>query len=76
MKQLIGQEDPTNLWCNVFLKKIEVVANVVTQLRHKIAKVVIYFIFLRWSHFGEFIGFRMAMVANHHLQIFAGWRQS
>jgi hypothetical protein len=45
MQQLIRQEDPTNLWCNVFFKKIEVVANVVTQLRHKIAKVVILFYF-------------------------------
>jgi hypothetical protein len=57
MKQLIRQENPTNLWCSVFKKIVQVVANVATQLRHKIAKVVIYF-FMSWSHFGEFIGFK------------------
>jgi hypothetical protein len=45
MKQFIRQEDPTNLWCNVFFLKVEVVANVITQLKHKIAKVVILFYF-------------------------------
>jgi hypothetical protein len=46
MKQLIRQEDPTNLCCNVLKKKVQVVANVATQLKHKITKVVIFiFIF-------------------------------
>ncbi len=38
-----------------------------TQLRHKIAKVAIFF--LRCSYFGEFIGFRVAIVMSHHLQM-------
>jgi hypothetical protein len=52
-----------------FLKKVQVVANGATQLRHKIAKVAIFL--LRWSYFGEFIGFRVAMVESHHLQMSA-----
>ncbi len=46
-----------------------------TKLIHKIAKVAI-FIFLRWSHFGKFVGFGEAMVTSHHLQMSIEWRQS
>jgi hypothetical protein len=47
---------------------------VATHLKHKIAKVAI--IFLKWSHFGKFIKFKVAMVVSHHLQMFAKWQQS